>query len=384
MNFEMNQFQLEEKNFTILIVDDTESNVRLLSFVLRQAGYNVLAAFNGKEALKLLNNRVPDLILMDVLMPDMTGFEVTAQIKQRNNFDATPIIYITALSDLDDKLKAFSTGGVDFITKPFQKEEVLARIKTHLFMLQLIKERDSRIELLKKQEKELKDLQEKKEELIRIVTHDIYTPLISIHGLSDLIEESGSLTGDIKELNQLISNSSEKLIRLVDKILNEEGKFDIDIEVNPSPFSITELIQRVIDLHKPKAILKKIELLKTISTSDDIFVFDEIKIEIALNNLVSNALKFTPTGESVFLVVKQREETLEIIIKDTGIGIPENLIPHLFNSETKKGTKGTDGEIGRGLGLDIVQEYIQLNKGTIKLISEENKGTEFTIQLPLK
>ncbi len=380
----MNQFQLEEKNFTILIVDDTESNVRLLSFVLRQAGYNVLAAFNGKEALKLLNNRVPDLILMDVLMPDMTGFEVTAQIKQRNNFDATPIIYITALSDLDDKLKAFSTGGVDFITKPFQKEEVLARIKTHLFMLQLIKERDSRIELLKKQEKELKDLQEKKEELIRIVTHDIYTPLISIHGLADLIEESGSLTGDIKELNQLISNSSEKLIRLVDKILNEEGKFDIDIEVNPTPFSITELFQRVIDLHKPKAILKNIELLKTISTSDDIFVFDEIKIEIALNNLVSNALKFTPTGESVFLIVKQREETLEIIIKDTGIGIPENLIPHLFNSETKKGTKGTDGENGRGLGLEIVQEYIQLNKGTIKVISEENKGTEFTIQLPLK
>lgn len=384
MNNRMNQFQLQEKNFTILIVDDTESNVKLLSFVLKEAGYNIIAAFNGKEALNLISKRTPDLILMDVLMPDMSGYEVTSRIKQQSEFNATPIIYITALSDLDDKLRAFNSGGVDFITKPFQKEEVLARIKTHLFLQHLLRERDSRIDLLKKQEQELRDLQKKKSELIRVVSHDIYNPLLSIHGISELINDSNSFDDEAEQLIDLITNSSQKLLTLVDRILNDDTHLELSQEVNVEPFSLSDLISRIIELNQPKAVLKKVSFDSSINVKEEIFYFDEIKLEIALNNLVSNALKFTPSGGSVKISAFQHANSLELRVSDNGIGIPNHLIDHIFASNDSKINSDTDSEISVGLGLDIVQEYIQMQNGTIKVSSEIYNGTEFVITLPLQ
>lgn len=383
MNLPMKQFHLDEKNYTILIVDDTESNVRLLSFVLREAGYQVIVAFNGSDALQLISQRNPDLILMDVLMPDMSGYDVTAKIKERSDFSATPIIFITALSDLGDKLKAFKAGGVDFISKPFQKDEVLVRIKTHLFLQDLLKERDSRIEQLKSQEKEVHFLNAINAEFLRILKHDIDGPLNNIYGVSSLLIENKALDADALEMTQLILNSTQKLIVNVNRLYNNNIQTEPNNVLNIEPSNVTNLLNRIIELTKPKANLKGIdlELIHTLKSST--FFIDEIKLEIAIYNLVSNALKFTPPGGSVVIKVTEKPEHLVITVKDNGIGIPQHLQKYLFLDASKAKQAGTDGEIGSGLGLDIVQDYIHLHDGTIEVKSQKNKGTEFNIFIPI-
>ncbi len=379
----MNQFHIAENNFTILIVDDSESSVRLLSFVLREAGYKVLVAFNGGEAKEIVEQRSPDLILMDVLMPDISGYELTSEIRENSELEEIPIIFITALSELDDKLNAFKAGGVDHISKPFQKDEVLARIKTHLYLQQLVKERDARITQLKNQEIELRELDQKKSELLRLVSHDMYNPLLSINGIAEMINQSSEASSEITELNQLIINSSQKLILLVDRLLNNEDQLQLTETINIAPSNLDDLFERIIAINKPKSVLKNIRLFKNLAIKSSVYFIDEVKLEIAINNLISNSLKFTPKGGEIKILVSETDSNLEILVVDTGIGIPDTMIDFIFTDPTKTKQTGTDGEIGRGLGLDVVQDYIHLHNGTIKVNSKENQGTEFIIQIPL-
>ena len=381
----MNQFQIIPENFLLLISDDNEINIRLLSHVLQEVGYNVISAMNGKEALGLAASKKPDLILLDVMMPDLSGFEVSKRLKSDKKLQDIPIIFISALDDSDDVIRGFESGGVDYIVKPFQKNEILARIRTHLILSVLQKERDERIKILKLRETELSALNKQKDDLVRMVSHDIKNPLTGIIGLSSLLQkELEDSPDDINQMLSIIEQSGRKLITLVNQVLKADKESGFQQHLTKEPVLIRDILQQIVDVNAPKALLKGVSLSFKDKTKGKIFELDTVKMEIALNNLVSNALKFTPSRGDVFILACISDQNLVISVQDTGIGIPDSMIDKLFISNGKdRTTIGTEGEIGTGLGLDIVQDYIHLHSGTITVSSVESEGTTFTIHIPI-
>ncbi len=382
------QFQVNPSEFLILIVDDTEANIRLLSHVLRDAGFSPIVAFNGSDAVELIKSRRPDLVLLDIMMPDMTGYEVCKIINKDEELRSTPIIFLSALSETSDKVEGFEVGGVDYITKPYQKDEVLARIKTHLSLNKLQKERDERIEILRNREIELRELNAKKDQLVRIVSHDIKNPLTGIVGLANLIKENPGLPeSEVNNMLDVMEKSGKKLMDMVGKVLDDESNSNHSESVKLTEGYLKDLSEKVISINKPKAILKDISLELIEDIQNPKVNLDHTKIEIALNNLVSNALKFTLKNGLVQLIVASDENMISFKVKDNGIGISEKIQPLLFTPEnTGKGVSsiGTDGEIGTGLGLDVVEKYVNMHDGKVWVESEEKVGTTFFIEIPLK
>lgn len=377
----------DTKDNLILIVDDTLLNLRLLSHVLENGGYKHIKAQNGKEAIELAESKKPDLILMDIMMPGMDGFEAVHKIKSKDGLEDIPVIFLSALTETDDKVQAFQYGGVDYITKPFQKEETLARINTHLKIRNLQKQLNDRIDVLKDREVELSRLNKKKDDLVRMVSHDIKNPLTGIIGLVKLMRDTDDITPEErKHMLSVIENSGNDLLNMVHEVLDRESKKDVPESLDLADIEIVKLVERVISMNKAKAMLKGIELVHNVEPDGLRATLDQNKIEIVINNLVSNALKFTPSRGSISLSVNQndKKDLILIEVKDSGIGIPESMRDDLFENEMKYSRKGTGGEAGTGLGLDIVHLYVSLHNGAIRVESEENVGTSFFIKLPVK
>ena len=382
----MSYISVNPSEHLILIVDDTETNVRLLSHVLRQAGFNIIVAFNGADAMELATKRTPDLILLDIMMPEMDGFEVCARLKADEPLSEIPVIFLSALSDTTDKIEGFNAGGVDYITKPFQKDEVLARIQTHLYLRKLQRERNERIQILIEREIELSLLNKRKDDLVRMVSHDMKNPIMGIIGLIDILKEDELV--DEKEKGSILDvmrSSGEKLLEMVKNVLDKESNSNKVHELNKKNFDLIAIAKKVLELNQAKAVLKKIELVLKSEEEECIAFVDPDKIEIVLNNLVSNALKFTTPKGTVTIEIGYGEDKKNALIKvtDTGIGIPENMIDRLFRANSKVSTIGTAGEMGTGLGLDIVQLYSELHQGKVWVKSKENVGSTFYVQLPL-
>ena len=376
---------MDPENSLLLIVDDTPANLRLLSHVLSKEGYKFVEATDGKEALEMAEKHKPDLILLDIMMPGMSGFDVIKKLKKNELLEDIPIIFLSSLTETDDKVEGFRSGGVDYITKPFQKEETLARIKAHLQIRFLQKQLNERINILREREVELSRLNQKKDDLVRTVSHDIKNPLTGIIGLVKLMRDSDKISAEEqKQMLSVIEDSGNNLLNLVRDVLDREAKKTESEELDYSEAKISELLTRVVSMHKAKALVKDISLEYSISPSSLSILIDQSKIEIAINNLVANALKFTPSGGNIYVEVKKEKEFIKFEVRDTGIGIPEKMQDDLFRDSKKSSRLGTSGEVGTGLGLDIVQLYVELHKGKIWVESTLNKGTSFFIEIPQK
>ena len=374
---------MNPENSLLLIVDDTPANLRLLSHVLSKEGYEFVEATDGNEALEMAEKHVPDLILLDIMMPGMSGFEVIKKLKENELLEDIPIIFLSSHTETDDKVEGFRSGGVDYITKPFQKEETLARIKAHLQIRFLQKQLNERINILREREVELSRLNQKKDDLVRTVSHDIKNPLTGIIGLVKLMRDSDKISAEEqKQMLSVIEDSGNNLLNLVRDVLDREAKVAESEELDYSEVKVGELLARVISMNKAKAIVKDINLDYSIKPSGFNVLIDQIKIEIVINNLVANALKFTPSGGSISVEVSKEKDVIKFEVRDTGIGIPEKMQHDLFRDPKKSSRLGTSGEVGTGLGLDIVQLYVELHKGKIWVESTLNKGTSFFIEIP--
>lgn len=382
----MEKLGLVPSDFLVLIVDDTEANVILLSHVLKAEGFNIMVAFNGADTLEILEARKPDLILLDVMMPEMSGYEVCSRINEIDDLKHIPVIFLSALSETSNKVEGFESGGVDYITKPFQKEEVLARIKNHLYLAKLQKEREEQIQVLKEREAELENLNRKKDSLIRMVSHDIKNPLVGIVGITKMINERPDmLDQQKKEMLEAVEKSGAKLLDMVQTMLDNDSSNSFKEELNTRVVYLGKLIDRVISVNKPKAIFKEIGLGVADTDFEGSMILDEEKIEVLLNNLVSNALKFTPKGGKVSLSFSHEGDHGLFKVSDTGIGIPEESREGLFSSREdvkREVVLGTNGEKGTGLGLDVVLKYVELHNGKIWVESKVGEGSTFYIQLP--
>jgi len=380
----MQQVEVNPLDFLILVVDDFKPNVVLLTHVLESEGFRVSKCYDGDEALEKIKEEVPDLILLDINMPVMSGIEVGESLR-RSEFEDIPIIFLSGSNDSIDKVKAFEAGAVDFVNKPFDKDELLMRLRNHLMIKVLRQESEEQVQILKEREIELSEVNQKKHKLMRMLSHDIKNPVSGIMGLVSILLEDDSLDeGEKEEMLELIQQSTEKLLNLVKDLLDKEVVGSEFESLSKESTNLVELIEEVVKNNKSKAALKKI--LLTIDYVEDKFLMelDSKKIKRVFNTLLSNAIKFTLSEGTVRIKLERSSsETILIKVMDTGIGIPNAMLPNFLISSQKEHTENPRGILGIGLGLEEVQSHIEAHDGSIWLESKENVGTTFFIELPL-
>lgn len=373
---------MEEIRSTILAVDDHPANLNLLFDLLGDAGFDLLVAQSGESALARAEKTTPDIILLDIMMPGMDGFETCQKLKANPRTQKIPVIFMTALSDTVDKVKGFELGAVDYITKPIQAEEVLARVRTHLTIQRLqndITQKNKELEKFLAQEKELNQL---KTHFLSMASHEFRTPLTTIQLSSNLLKRYGGKMGDEKRAEEcaVIERAVMRMTTLLNDVLmiakGEAGK----VELNRERVNILELCQQVVDTYK---LLSDGTHTVTITFSGDFvpILVDPKLLHHVFSNLLSNAIKYSPKGGTIAVQVKQTPERVLWQVTDQGMGIPADELPHLF--EVFHRAKNAASIQGTGLGLSIVKQFVELHGGTITVNSVENQGTTFLITLPV-
>jgi two-component system, sensor histidine kinase and response regulator len=355
---------------SIMVVDDTSANLKLLQEMLRAKGYLVLTFLRGAMALKAAAKSPPDLILLDINMPEMSGFEVCERLKADEVLKDIPVIFISALTETADKVKAFAVGGVDYITKPFQFEEVNARVETHL--------------RLRRQQLELQALNELKNHFLGMAAHDLRTPLTGIMGISELLADQLSplLTEKQSRFFDMLLASSQFMVGMVNDLLDMSAIESGHLTVERRMVDITVPIKRSVEINGMFAYPKNISI--TISCQEQLpQVFaDTNRIEQVINNLLSNAIKYSQPGTNITVRVRHESNEVIISIADQGPGIPEKEQHKLFQAFGKTSVQPTSKkERSTGLGLLIVRKIIEAHEGRILLLSEPGKGTEFFFSL---
>jgi len=361
---------------TILVIDDSPVNLRLFLDQLAQAGFETLIAPGGKRALQQLEHVTPDLILLDILMPEMDGFETCLHLKASDATKDIPVIFMTASSDTLDKIKAFEVGAVDYITKPFNYEEAIARIKTHLTIRKLQQQ-------LEIQNARLRELNESKDTFLSMISHDLRSPFSSLRGLIQLAAENieGWSKDKIEDTIRLLSNSTDNLHALIENLLTWSRIQRGVIEFQPQTIDLRKIILQDIELFTPIAEQKNIHLHslieKELSAYGDVNMVDAV-----IRNLISNALKFTYSEGSVKITVSKDKHSVKIAVTDDGIGLSQNNILKLFRIDARYKQLGTDREKGTGLGLILCKEFIEKNGGEFGVESVPEQGSTFFFTLP--
>jgi len=368
----------EEDKKKILIVDDIPSNIQILAEAMRN-DYQIIFATKGEEALKIaLTDQPPDLILLDIMLPDIDGYTVCRYLKNEDKTKDIPIIFITAKSEETDETKGFEYGGVDYIIKPFSIPIVKARVQTHI---ELKRKRD----MLKDMADRLEQLNQTKNKFLGIAAHDLRSPLGSIRGFASLLidELSGQLSSDQQEFLDIIYQQSKHMLALVDDLLDvaviESGKLDLRIRKD----SVIEMIVKRIRLFQYKLHKKDIELTTHFDNIPNIS-FDCTRIAQVMDNLLSNAIKFSQEKGKIRVCVHKLEDKIRIDVIDEGPGIPLEHQPHIFGAFQKFRKKQAGSEKSTGLGLSIVKRIVEAHNGIISVISEPGRGTTMRFTLPIR
>ncbi len=382
---------------SILVVDDIAVNLRLLNELLTAHGYIVRPVPDGRLAVSSAKTAVPDLVLLDIRMPGMSGYEVCQELKADERTCDVPIIFISALQDVGEKVKAFELGGVDYITKPFQPEEVLSRVKTHITMRALqkrIQEKNvqlseeiaerKRVEAaLRVSEQQQRELNVSKDKFFSIIAHDLRGPISSLNDLTQFASENldSYEPHQLKEIILLQRDTTENVFKLLENLLTWSRLQRNLIEFFPQRMNLKQLVNRSFALFTTQAQQKRIALKNSVPESAVIYA-DFNMIDTVIRNLLSNALKFTYPEGSIDVSVRYDQQYVAISVTDSGIGIEPQYLTELFHIESKYKRIGTAHEKGSGLGLILCKEFVERNGGQIGVHSEIGKGSTFTFTLP--
>ena len=327
-----------ENETTILIVDDIPGNVDVLRKTLEVEGYSISMAPSGEVALKIAPKIKPDLILMDVMMPGMDGFETCRKLKEDTVFENTPIIFVTGKAETEDVVDAFKSGGADYITKPFRDEEVLARVGTHLKLIQTIKTNECLVTDLKRAVLNLESAQQEslaKSQFLGRMSHELHTPLNAIIGFSELLSmrERDPLNEEQSESVDEIKKAGKHLLNLVDQVL-EINKIDSgELKCVSQKVSLDAIISEAITSMSDLAEGECVSFDNLIDKNRDIFVNgDPGKIKQVFLNVLDNAIKYNKEGGEVVLSLTEGDpEKVCVAIRDTGGGIPQDKHEKIFD-----------------------------------------------------
>jgi len=364
----------------ILIVDDTPDNLRLLSKTLSEQGYEVQCAINGKLALMAVKHEPPDLILLDIKMPEMDGYEVCERLKMQEETAAIPVIFLSALDDVFDKVKAFTVGGVDYITKPFQVEEVFARIENQLTIRRLQQKLQNKNIKLEQLNQELKRSNRDLEEFAYVVSHDLQQPLQTITGFAELLLALKSEINLEQEAEEYVSPILEEGIRMQELIKNLLEYSRVGTKKrNFEPTDCQEILRKSLaDLHSI------IENSLAIVTCEKlpIIMADRIQLGQLFQNLIANGIKYQSPNIQPKIVISVQEKPEEWLfrVEDNGIGIKPENFDRIFQVFQRLHTN--QEYPGTGVGLAICKKIIERHQGRIWLESEWQIGTTFYFTLP--
>ncbi len=362
--------------FNILIVDDVPKNIQVVASILQNEGYRMAFAQNGIAALEQVRSNKFDLILLDIMMPGMDGFMVCEEIKKDPASAETPVIFLTARTETDDIVRGFNTGGVDYVTKPFNGQELLARVKTHL-ALRYARER------LRSANSELKTLNATKDKFFSIIAHDLRNPIQSLIMSSEILMtnfqqlEPPKVEEYIEKFNENANHIAALLENLMEWSRSQRGQ----VQVIPHRIDINLVTDQCMAIIKEQAALKGVNVVNGVPQNILAFA-DQSMIYTILRNLISNGVKFTSKGGEVTVTTREVNGLIEIAVSDSGIGISRDTQANLFRIDQHISSRGTDGERGTGLGLVLCKEFLEKNNGSIRLESEPDKGSTFYVTIP--
>jgi signal transduction histidine kinase len=368
----------------ILIVDDEPNNLDVLRNCLHETGLKVLVVESGEAALKRVNYIKPDIILLDVMMPGIDGFETCHRLKKMEAMKDTPIIFLTAKTELADKVKGLELG-VDYITKPFQQVEIQARINKHLIISDLQKKLQAQNVQLKIAQEEADAANRAKSEFIANISHEIRTPMNAVLGFSELLASQIKDKQHKSYLNA-IQTAGKTLLSLINDILDlskiEAGRLEIHYE----SINLLSICAELKQLFSLKMAEKNLEfLLKIDETLPPILLLDENRVRQVLLNLMSNAIKFTESGYIKLCVhhLNRKDHHIDLIlaVEDSGIGIPLDQQNGIFEPFKQQDGQRNCQYGGTGLGLAISKRLIEMMNGQITVESFPGKGSRFEITL---
>lgn len=354
----------------ILIVDDIPKNIQVLGTLLNSCECEIAVAMNGKQAYDTACKILPDLILLDIMMPVMDGLETCRILKENPDTKNIPVIFLSAKSDTADIVAGFELGAVDYVTKPFIGKELLARVKTHL--------------TLRKVRLTLNEELDSKNKFFSILSHDLRSAFGNIANLANLLTESLADISkeELEEFLTAIAKTSQNTLDLLEDLLNWARTQTGTIKFNPEKIELNDLLPEMVSQLKNQAKSKNIELSASISTPYQVFA-DRNMLRLVLRNLITNAIKFTNPNGFIKLKANPINDTIRIEVQDNGIGISKSRIQQIFNLQKSSSTAGTNKEQGHGLGLILCKEFIERNQGHIGVESEPGKGSTFWVTLPM-
>lgn len=366
----------------ILIVDDHAENLQVLAGHLKEQGHEVLAANNGPRAIALFRNKKPDLILLDIMMPEMDGFEVCRLIKEDNDSADIPIIFLTARTETEDIVKGFHAGAVDYITKPFKPTELLARVKTHLELKSsrdLISAYNRQLERITSR---LRKLNEDKNRFLGIVSHDIRGAFGNVISVARLLTDDVEAPSEAEaaEFLREIGVEAEHMIALAENLLNIDAIERKTVRLRVEDVEVEPLISFAVNTHRMAAKIKEIDF--QIDCSQPLIVGDLTGCRQLLSNLISNAVKFSHAGDQVRICAEADGDNVKLSVSDDGPGISEFDQTQLFQPYTRLGNRGSGSSHSIGLGLSIVKLMVDAMGGSASCQSVLGEGTTFTVRLP--
>ena len=374
MNMEINPSE-----YKILIVDDVMSNVLLLKVLLTNEKFAIATASNGRQALEQVEKENPDLVLLDVMMPDMSGFEVAQHLKSNPNTADIPIIFLTALNSTADIVKGFQVGANDFISKPFNKEELIIRV-THQISLVAAKR------LILSKTEELQRTIAGRDKLYSVIAHDLRSPMGSIKMVLNMLIlnlPSEKIGAEMYELLTMANQTTEDVFSLLDNLLkwtkSQIGKLNVVYQ----DVDLVEVTDGVIEMFSMVASLKKIRI-REMKPEKMMVNADIDMLKTVVRNLLSNAIKFSKENSEVLVKMEEVDGMAVVSVQDYGCGISEEGQKKLLHTDTHFSTFGTNNEEGSGLGLLLCKDFVVKNGGKLWFTSKEGEGSIFSFSIPVK
>ena len=374
MNMEINPSE-----YKILIVDDVMSNVLLLKVLLTNEKFAIATASNGRQALEQVEKENPDLVLLDVMMPDMSGFEVAQHLKSNPQTAEIPIIFLTALNSTADIVKGFQVGANDFISKPFNKEELIIRV-THQISLVAAKR------LILSKTEELQRTIAGRDKLYSVIAHDLRSPMGSIKMVLNMLilnlpfEKIGA---EMYELLTMANQTTEDVFSLLDNLLkltkSQIGKLNVVYQ----DVDLVEVTDGVIEIFSMVASLKKIRI-REMKPERMMVNADIDMLKTVVRNLLSNAIKFSKENSEILVKMEEVNGMAVVSVQDHGCGISEEGQKKLLHADTHFSTFGTNNEEGSGLGLLLCKDFVVKNGGKLWFTSKEGEGSIFSFSIPVK
>jgi two-component system sensor histidine kinase/response regulator len=353
----------------LLVIDDQEANIQIVGAALGKLGFEILPATGGPQAFKRLGIRQPDLILLDLLMPNMDGFEVCQKIKENPAWAEIPIIFLSSADDKDLIVRALEIGGVDYITKPFNHAELITRVRTHL--------------ALKVARDALKQAVEDRDEMLGILTHDLKSHLGGIHLSAGMLRDRAAVMEDPKMrlMVENISASTSQMLSFVKEFL-ANASADNGLRIETAEIDLSASLSRTLRQYDEPAKRKQLTITTNAPASPVLVQADAAALSQVLDNLISNAVKFSPSGKDILITIRFTVSHVECEVQDQGPGFKAEDRPRMFTRYGRLSARPTAGEPSTGLGLSIVKKLVHAMRGHIASETSPGGGARLIFALP--